>query len=85
MKRRSETSNEIHKMAWVIVHATSYSGFGARLTDVLHAVRQMTRELDSVQKASGIALGRDRSVVIHGITERCIMDGKQREMVVSTM
>lgn len=40
----------------------------------------MIRQLNSVQKSSHIALGRNRNFIVHGFPEPFINEGNQREM-----
>lgn len=42
----------------------------------------MNRKSNSVQKSGGIALGGNRNVIIHGISELFITKGQQRERTV---
>lgn len=59
-----------------------YSVVGARLKDVQQSLYQMNQELNSVQKSSNIALGRNDSAVVHEIPELFLKHRRQKQMKV---
>lgn len=41
-------------------------------------MHQLSHELNTAQKFDGVALGRNRSVIVHGIPEPHMTEGKQK-------
>lgn len=59
--------------------ATRYSKVEVKLTDAQQTLHRMSLGLNGFQEFVDVALGGNRSVVVHGIPEQLMKDWKQRK------